>query len=250
MANASNSWTVDRFGEADGAIWLDGAAGGPGTGDMVEFSGDFINPSMTVSTWFKVNPADFPGSLVMFGLAVERGFFLEVGGNIEWLKFATSHKVSPDPGSHFFGTAWTDPNGSGNVGDAILANYSGSITDLVTSEWAHIVMTYDATTSIKSIYVNGTLARQDDLAWDPTSEWNLGDLAIADQADGTGDPIAGIDPKLTLGYFCSAANTATGWADAANATNTFKGAMDDFRIWDVALTQQQVVQLFDAEKVQ
>jgi hypothetical protein len=250
LGNASNTWVEDRFGNINGALWLNGASGGPGTGDMVEFSGDFINPSMTISTWFKVNPADFTGSRVMFGLAVERGFFLEVGGNIDWLKYATSHKVSPDPGNHFFGTAWTDPNGSGNVGNAILANYSGSINALVTSEWAHIVMTFDATTSIKSIYVNGTLVRQDDLNWDAASEWNLTDLAIADQADGTGAAIDGIDPKLTLGYFCSVANTATGWANAATAENTFKGAIDDYRIWDVALTQAQVLQLFDAEKVQ
>lgn len=250
MTSATNSWTEDRFGNPDGALWLGGAASGPGSGDRVEFSGSFIYPSMTISTWFKVDPADFPESLMMFGLAVERGYFLEVGGGINWLKYPTSHKVSPDPANHNFGTNWVDPNGSGNVGDAILANYSGSIADLVTSDWAHIVMTYDATTSIKTIFVNGTVAIRIDLNWDPTSEWQLTDMAIADQAGGSGDPISGLDLKLSLGFAGSEANTATGWADVATAENTFKGAIDDFRIWNVSLTSQQAVQLYNAEKVQ
>lgn len=250
MTHSSNSWTEDRFGNENAALWLDGASAGPGSGDRVEFDGQFINPSMTISTWFKVNPADFTSPLVMFGLAVERGFFLEVGDNINWLKFPTSHKVSPDPAGHYFGTNWMDPNGSGDVGGSILENYSGSIAQLVTSDWAHIVMTYNAETSTKTIYVNGTLARRDNLASEPGGEWNMTDMAIADLQGGSGDPVDGIDPKLTLGYFASAANTATGWADVSNATNTFKGAMDDMRIWNVALTQQQVTQLHDAEKVQ
>ena len=246
--SSQNTWVEDRFGEANGALMLNGATA-PGNGDMVEFSGDFVHDNMSLSTWFKVNPADFVGSRPMFGCAVERGYFLEVGGDIAWLKLATSHQISPDPANHYFGTAWTDPNGDGQTSDAVPVDYLGSISELVgVPEWAHLVMSYDAATSVKSIYVNGVLAMQVDLDVDPTSEYQLGPLAIADQADGTGDPVPGISENLALGYFCAPGNTATGWADYATAENTFIGAIDDFRIWNVALTTEQVTALYDAEK--
>ncbi len=245
---SQNTWVEDRFGEANGALMLNGSTA-PGNGDIVEFSGDFVHESMTLSTWFKVDAADFVNSILMFGVAVERGYFLEVGGDLAWLKFATSHSVSPDPANHYFGTAWTDPNGDGQMSDAVPFDYLGSIAELVgVPEWAQIVMSYDAATSIKSIYINGVLAMQVDLDVDPTSEFQLGSLAIADKADGTGDAIPGINDNLALGYFCSPNNTATGWADYTTAENTFIGAIDDFRIWNVALTQEQITALYGAEK--
>src|SRR5690606_35753297 len=160
-------------------------------GDIVEFSGDFVHENMTLSTWFKINPTDFAGgSKPMFGVAVERGYFLEVAGDLAWLKFATSHQVSPDPANHYFGTAWTDPNGDGQTSDAVPVDYLGSISDLIGApEWAHILMSYDAANSIKSIYVNGVLVMQVDLDVDPLSEFQLGPLAIANLADGTGDEV-------------------------------------------------------------
>lgn len=243
------SWTTDRWGNTDAAAMFNGATTS-GTGDIVEISGgSLINPSTTVSVWFKVNSADYTaGSKFMFGLATERGFFMEMGGDLAWTKFATSHALSPDPNSHFFGTAWTDPNGDGSVGGQTLYDYAGSIKDLIgDNTWAQLVMTFDASTSIKTIYINGVKAMQVDIDLDAT-EWYLKDLAIADKADGTGDAIVGIDPVLTLGYACSRANSATGWSIYADNTNTFKGAMDDLRIFDKALTESEVSQLYNSEK--
>lgn len=247
LVNSQNSWVDDRFGATSSALYLNGAMS-PGTGDIVEFNGDFIHESMTISTWFKVNPADYTGSRAMFGLAVERGYFMEVGGDIAWLKLATSHQVSPDPANHYFATAWTDPNGDGQTNESVLVDYLGSIASLVTSDWAHLVMTFDAATSVKTIYVNGTIAMQVDLNVDPLSEWNLGAMGIGNQADGTGDPVEGISENLAFGFLCAPSNTATGWANYAGAENTFKGAIDDFRIWDVSLSTEQVTALYNAEK--
>lgn len=155
--------------------------------------------------------------------------------------------ISPDPNTHYFGTAWTDPNGDGSIGGQVLYDYTGSIKDLIgDNTWAHLVMTHDAATAIKTIYFNGVKAMQVDLDAE-TTEWYLKDLAIADKADGTGDAIAGIDPKLTLGFMCSRINTATGWSDYNTATNTFVGALDDFRIFDKALTESEVGVLYDSE---
>ncbi|MBC8047100.1 MAG: Ig-like domain-containing protein [Fimbriimonadaceae bacterium] len=243
------SYTADRFGNANAAASFGGATAA-GNGDIVELTGSgFVNPSTTISLWFKVNSADYAaGSLIMFGVATERGYFMEMGGDLAWTKFATSHALSPDPNSHYFGTAWTDPNGDGSIGGQVLYDYTGSIKDLIgDNQWAQLVMTHDGSTATKTIYFNGVKAMQVDLDAE-TTEWYLKDLAIANKADGTGDAIAGIDPVLTLGYFCSRANTATGWSDYSAGTNTFKGLMDDFRIFDIALTESEVSQLYNSEK--
>lgn len=242
-------YTTDRFGNADAAAIFAGATAA-GNGDIVELTGGpFVNPSTTISVWFKVNSADYAaGSLFMFGDATERGFFMEVGGDLAWTKLATSHMLSPDPMNHYFGTAWTDPNGDGIVGGQTIYDYTGSIKDLIgDNTWAQLVMTYDASTSVKTLYFNGTKAMQVDIDLDAT-EWYLKDLAIADKADGTGDAIAGIDDVLSLGYSCSRANSATGWSVYSTATNTFKGCMDDFRIFNKALSESEVTQLYNSEK--
>ena len=242
-----NTWTADRWGNVNSAAMFSGGAAG--AGDIIELSGStFVNASTTFSVWFKVNSADYAaGSKIMFGLATERGYFMEVGGDLAWTKLATSHMISPDPNTHYFGTAWTDPNGDGSIGGQVLYDYTGSIKDLIgDNTWAHLVMTHDAATATKTIYFNGVKAMQVDLDAE-TTEWYLKDLAIADKADGTGDAIAGIDPKLTLGFMCSRINTATGWSDYNTATNTFVGALDDFRIFDKALTESEVGVLYDSE---
>lgn len=250
--NTSNfsqvSYTTDRFGVANAAASFNGGTAA-GNGDIVEISGDgIISPSITFSVWFKVTDADYTGSRVMFGLATERGYFLELGGDaIAWMKFATSHKVNPDPMNHYYGTAWTDPNGDGIAGGQVLYDYEGSISELVKNKWSHLVMTFDASTSVKTIFIDGVKIMQIDINLD-TDEWGLADLEIASKADGTGAAIAGIDPVLTLGYFCSRANTATGWSVYANSTNTFKGAMDDLRIFSKPLTESEVLALYNLEK--
>lgn len=249
------SYTSDRFGNPNSAAYFGGSVGAPGTGDIVELSGDnFLFPSMTYSVWIKIDHADYPegGGKRVFGIGAERGYFLEFGDNgVAWMKVATSHEVQPDPSNIHFATSWSDNiNGGGNTDDLTVVNYSGSISnDIMTSnDWHQIVMAYNAESTIKSVYVDGTLIAQYHLDWntDPSFEYNMKDMAYND-LDGT-NPVVGLDKTLTLGFTSSRANTATSWSIYANEQNTFKGSMDDFRIWDLGLTLEQVSALYDAEK--
>ena len=245
------TYTTDRFGTANAAASFNGGTAA-GNGDIVELSGStFINASTTLSVWFKVANTDYAGlgSRIMFGMASERGMFLELGGDLAWMKFATDHKISPDPKSHYFGTAWDDPNGGGRTGTPMIGTeYKGKIADLIKDKWSQLVMTFDALTSTKTIFINGVNIYKKSLVNAP--EWTLKDMAIADKADGTGAAVTGIDPKFTLGFFCSRANTATGWTTYSTATNTFKGSLDDFRIYNKALTDSEVTSLYNSEKAQ
>ncbi|NEN24598.1 hypothetical protein G3O08_13905 [Cryomorpha ignava] len=249
------SYTTDRFGNENSAAYFGGSFGAPGTGDIVELSGDnFLFPSMTYSLWVKIDHADYPEgqSKRVFGIGVERGYFLELGDNgVAWMKVATSHEVSPDPANISFATSWSDNiNGGGNTDDLTLVNYTGSISnDIMTSnDWHQIIMSYNAETTMKSIYVDGTLIAQYNLSWnsDPTFEYNMKDMAFNDLSGI--EPVVGLDKTLALGFTSSRANTATGWSIYTNEQNTYKGSMDDFRIWNVALTPEQASGLYTAEK--
>jgi hypothetical protein len=238
------SYTADRFGYQNSAALFNGATT-PGNGDIVEIESDpsLITPSRTIAVWFKVDAQDYPGSKFMMGMAVERGFFFELGGELNWMKLATNHLLDPDPNGHNYGVNWSDPNGDGQVGGQVLFDYEGSISELVADgDWHQLALTFDASSAIKTIYVDGSKIMELDIDSE-TDEWFLKDMAINDV--GVEDVI---DTNLTFGFAGSRANGATGWADYSNAENTYKGLMDDIRIFSVALTGAEIQTLYNAEK--
>jgi hypothetical protein len=237
VASQQVAFAADRFGVANGAANFRGATAA-GNGDLVELSSanasTFINPSMTFSIWFKINVADYvkPGNKPMFGIAAEKGYFFEMGdGDLgpEWIKFTTNHKIDPDPQSHINGAAWTEFH---------TTDGNQAIVDLITSSWHQLVITYDNTTYEKTFYLDGTKIKMVLLKDDV--EWNLKDMQLLSTT--------GLDAKLALGYFCSKANTSTDWANFSTATTTFKGSMDDLRIWKSALSSTEVTALYNSEK--
>lgn len=244
---ASVTYTEDRFGEANSAAYFSGATS-PGEGDIIVMQGEsYVNPSTTISVWFKLDHNDFPmgTNRSLFGSAAQLGFFLELGNNMDWMKMTTNHVVSPDPAGHEYAAAWGDNiNGGGDTGGITLVNYQGAISDVITSNtWHHFVMSYDHTSSVKAVYIDGQQMAVYDLNNDesPDAEWNMTDMAYNSAP-------AGFDDKLGIGFNASNLNEVDDWNTYANAQSTFIGSVDDFRIWNVGLTQEQVAALYSAEK--
>ena len=239
------SYTTDRFGFTNSAAEFGGASE-VGQGDIIEIesSDALLSASRTISVWIKVDKEDYADSRFLMGMAAERGFFMELGSDgIAWLKLPTNHALDPDPMGHEFGINWSDPNGDGAVGGQVLYEYEGSISDLVADgEWHQLVLAYDAGTSMKTIYVDGNKIMELDIDSE-TDEWYLKNMAI--DSRGVEETI---DTKLAFGYAGSRDNQATDWANYANAENTFKGSMDDVRIFSVGLSATEVQALYDAEK--
>jgi len=117
---------------------------------------------------------------------------MEVAGDQAWCKLATAHAVdasgTPD---HLFGTAWTDyMNGGSPIGGSLLYNYLNSEAApnngwrplIANSNWHQIVMTYDASTSVKTFYLDGVKRMQADIDLDQT-EWIFKQLALMNQND-------------------------------------------------------------------
>lgn len=242
------TYTTDRFGFQNGAAKFSGATA-PGNGDIVEIESDpsLITDSRTISVWFKVDGEDYAagaGSKFMMGMAVERGFFFELGDSeVAWMKLATNHTVDPDPNNHNYAVNWSDPNGDGSEGGQVLFDYEGSISDLVADgDWHQLILTFDAATSLKTIYLDGAKLMELDIDSD-TEEYYLKGMSINDS-----NVEEVIDTNLTFGFSGSRANGATDWAKYETAQNTYKGLMDDVRIFSSALTAQEVQTLYNAER--
>jgi hypothetical protein len=236
VASQQVAFTTDRFGNANGAANFRGATAA-GNGDIVELSGTkFISPSMSLSVWFYINQSDYvaPGNKPLLGLAANNGYMFEIGdgdANPNWLKWTTNHKVDPDPQAHIFATSW---------GDFSTTTDGKAVNTLTKTGWHHLALTFDATSYTKSYYLDGTKIFTLNLLDAANNEWNLKDMLL--------NNLAGVDAKLALGYFASKANTNPDWAVYANAASTFKGYMDDLRIFNTTLSASDVTTLYTAEK--
>ncbi|HMJ70771.1 MAG TPA: Ig-like domain-containing protein [Cyclobacteriaceae bacterium] len=230
------AYTADRFGNANSAAQFRGATTA-GTGDIVELaSNSLIAPSMTLSVWFYINQADYvaPGNKPMLGLGAQNGYFIEIGDgpvSPNWLKLTTNHKVDPDPKAHVTAQAWGD---FGSTDDAKEVN------TLTKTGWHHLVMTFDAATYTKTDYLDGVKIKTFNLLDVTNNEWNLKDIVLKSGA--------GIGNKLALGFFADKSHTADDWANYAKEPRTFKGSMDDLRLFNVALSASEVTTLYTAEK--
>lgn len=251
VESSSVTWTADRHGNANSAANFGGGAAGQG--QIIRYSGgSFINPSTTISVWYKIDGMPWTGSKFMFGFAANLGYFFEMADNQAWCKLATSHALTPDPNNHNFGTAWTDPNGDGQTNDQVVYDYLAGAGNPTMAEilggsgWHQLVMTYDAASGLKTIYVDNRKLMSVNLKNGATDEWKMGNLALTTAGDND-VPVTGYVEELVLGYLAAPGTTNPDWANHATATNTFVGALDDFRIWNVALTESEVATLYDYE---
>ena len=279
------TYTEDRRGTPNAAAFFNGE------GNLVEIAADpkLINPSTTISFWFKTDLADYDGgdgtgspqTRFMMGLGVEKGYFLEIGrrskdptadafGEI-FLKYATDHVNIGNNGATVpKATAWSELNSQINVNyspdDEQYNGWSFAIdelqedppnrsyiTDQVMGKWTHLVMVIDAAAQTKTFFVNGR--KWATFQWASSgADWLFSDLSLKTE-NNDGSPMEGIEGSLALGFAGSSTNTATGWADynktlsnPAENKKFFKGAIDQFRIFDTPLSDEDVLSLYENEK--
>ncbi len=243
-----SGYVKDRFGYVNSAAEFDGEddivdIANPG-GDM-----DLINPSTTISFWFWTDLDDSHVSNGMFlmGATAEYGFFYEMGlleSGSPWIKVATRHKQHPDATTDFgSATAWGDAiKGEGaETGDI----WQGDLGAMVDEQWVHFVMSYDQSTGMKRVWLNGTKVWEMNLS--ESDEWKMKEMHI-DTASATNETM-----DVGIGFAGSSENHSTGWADyqttvEQNANKTFFGYMDDVRFFNTALTSAEVQSLYNSEK--
>jgi hypothetical protein len=103
-------------------------------------------------------------------------------------------------------------------------------------QWTHLAGVVNLTTGIMDFYVNGVLTKH----WTTETKSNL---------SGTITPNEGTWP-ICIGVHASYAAAIADWDGwtAENWSNYFEGAMDELKVYNIALTEGQVAKLYNDEK--
>jgi hypothetical protein len=261
ILNDNVTFATDRFGNFESSADFNGTTNYVG----IEYGTDMSNASTTVSYWIKLpaseDYADHIGTTgegnvkqyVTFSIGGNNGTYHEwnrftccdLGYDIDVLKYFTNH-LNSGTASELAGSHIEMKNEGNPGGDKKVEVNNPNWTEDITGEWAHIVTSWNATARRKSFYINGVPSTVYELT--PSAEYALDDAVI---------DVAGIDvdasnsKNLYLGsgvpYW--ATKTATGITPfRSDIPFAFKGQMDDFRMFSVALTDAEVLALYNAEK--
>lgn len=259
VLNEEVTFAEDRFGNFEGAADFNGTTNYVG----IEYGEDMSNPSTTVSYWMKLpsteeyaahigNTTDGVTQYVTFSIGGNNGTYHEfnrftccdLGYDIDVLKYYTNH-LNSGSASTFAGSHIEMKNEGNPGGDKIIEVDNIGWLEEQTGEWVHIVTSWDASSRKKSFYINGLPSTVYELT--PSSEYALDDAVI---------DVAGIDADITNSKNLYLGSGVPYWATVEGDGITpfrgkpfaFKGQMDDFRMFNIALTDAEVLTLYNSER--
>ena len=201
--------------------WVAGVRGGKaiylnkGAHLEVPYTTSFLPANLTISVWIK--PIELYENNYIVSQNFWQGYKLQTEGH----------------GKPFFTYKKVD----GGVIDAD----NETDNSIKANQWNHIVVTLNATTKVLTFYVNGVSTK----VWTETNK-SIGPLIQTLTAPGPQPFLIGCvatDSEL-------ATDVAVGWMDWTNAANFgyFKGAIDELKIYNMALSEGQVSKLYADEK--
>ena len=234
------TYTASRKSAAGKAATFNGAT------SIIEIpNGDLLmnTTSFTVAFWMKTNSTDKTNGHFVMGLAGWNGFQYEVFGGYDGSKFAIQYQ-------HATGTAAED------MWFPALADlgwqgwtYAKSLTAAemmakLKDNWINVVYTYNAPTKVGTLYFDGVKMKSFDF-----NLWPAGDI----KRGVTGLKYAGLAAgnHLALGFIQGRNNRTIGdeWADySLPGNNHFKGQLDDIRFWHKAITENEILLMYNSEK--
>ena len=242
------TFNTDRFGFAGLAGDFNGSTSSVEIPNGEQY---LTGNSFTLSLWIKANSTK-EGQFVL-GLGAWKGFHLEIASDWSWIKMASQYSeaggLSDSEDNWFPGTGETNQN-TGWQGwtfhKNVLPHGGGVGTTYLKDKWAHVVCTYEASTKLATMYINGEKVKQHDFDLWPVNDAKrtISGVKFAGNLSGGGN-------KLALGFIQGSRNRiiSDSWADPVDVySNHFKGLMDDVRIFKVALTASEVGTLHTAEK--
>ena len=260
---AAVEYGEDRFGQPGSAAYFDGDA------TIIEYENgvDLLSQDFTMSFWMHVDTVDHlnaDGNLAsMFvvgmgnfnGLQVE----LDAGSKYNRMKIAqTLTGTDPDrPTAAEDFTIWgldgTLEDFEVNRGADFENTVDGGLQGMIVGKWAHVVYVYNSAENARYMYINGVLQRSDmfeNSTLPHIQAFNSLAFNPNENQDEPSDPEY-ISTRLALGFIHGSDSemwATEPWGGYTNATaNHFKGALDDFRIFNSALSASEVTDLYDDE---
>ncbi len=260
VLNSAVTFVADRFGNFNGCADFNGTTNYVG----IQYAADLSNANTTVSYWIKLPASqaykDHIGltstgtkQYVTFAIGGNNGTYHEwnrftccdLGFDIDVLKYFSNHKNSGSA-STLAGSSIEMKNEGNPGGDKTVEVNNIPWLESNTGKWMHIVTSWNAATRTKSFYINGVPSTVYKLT--PSAEYALNDATI----DAAGIDLDATNSKnlyLGSGVPFWATKTATGITPFRSGIPfAFKGQMDDFRMYSVALSNAEVLALYEAEK--
>ncbi len=226
VATFTKGWTVLLGANAALPTWVTGYKGGKaiylnnGAHLEVPYSTSFLPASISISAWIKNDLQGWENNCI-------------VSQNYWWgYKFQTQSVGKP---------LFTERINATSVQD-FDAN-SGIVAPLV---WTHVVVSLNSTAKTMTFYINGVKTQ----AWTATD--NVGPLTQTLALTDAGTGYAFTPQPFLIGSFANDAEILAhpksfDWISTANVAS-FKGAIDELKIYNTALTDGQVAKLYNDEK--
>jgi len=244
------TYGTDRFGFAGLAASFDGSTS---IAEIPNGDGYLVGPDFTISFWIKAAyPATLPKDYFVLGLGAWKGFQFEIAGDWTWVKLASQYAeaggLSDSEDNWFPGSGQTKDNGGwqGWTFQKNVPNPPGVGVTYFGDKWCHVVCTFQSSTKLVTMYLNGEKVKQHDF-----NLWPAGDKKATISSVKFAGNTTGGGNKLALGFIQATGNPiiTDSWAQWSDPTNNhYKGLMDDLRIWKAALTASEVTSLYAAEK--
>jgi len=219
-------------------------------GDQIENSSDF-----SISFWMKSDTTAKRSQFVL-GLAGWNGFQFEYNSNIYGsqigqCKLAATYSITGGTTASqdlwLDGTGATKDNGGWQgwtFSKNLVANGGTGVNGLLAKQWAHIVCTYDHTTKIGTMYINGQMMKAQDFNLYPVPLLNATGLKYA------GAPA---NNTLVFGFIQdkTSPTISDSWADYnVPGNNHFKGLLDDVAVYHSVLTPALITLMYNSGKPQ
>lgn len=249
---------TDRFGNLSSA----GEFNGTSNYAAIDYANDLSSDSHTISYWMKLpESADYDthvriSGFVTFSLGGLEGYLHEWGRfdccdglTLDFLKYVTSHTNAGTAGD--FASEFMEMKGENRQGDNISEIDNLAWLEELTGQWILVTTSYNSATGAKTVYINGqkvieiTLVATEDGSFDLTG-LALNADAIASNENNNDNLYLGAGLPFWANLVASDGDAITPIRGETN--HAFKGSMDDFRIFNVALSEAEVLELYNAER--
>lgn len=217
-----------------------------GTTSIIEVpNGDVImnTNNFTMAFWMKTNSADKTNNHFVMGLAGWNGFQYEVYGDYTGSKLGVQYQLATGTASEdMWFPSLADLGWQGWTYAKSLT--IAEMTALLKDNWINVVYTYNGPTKVATLYFNGQKMKSFDFNLWPTGEAKRGVTGLKYVGLPAGN-------QLALGFIQGRNNrTITDeWADySLPANNHFKGQLDDIRFWHKALSDNEILLMYNSEK--
>ncbi len=225
-----------------------------GTTSIIEIpnADDFLsNDDLTISFWMKTNSTGKTSGHFVIGLGAFFGLQYEVFGGYDGAKFAVRYTLSDTASTTedfaFAKDATSKDNGGWQGIDFAKSIPEADMIALLKDKWLLVTFTFDAEAKKSTLYYNGEKMKSTDF-----DLWPDGDAKRVI----TGVTYSGVAPEvvneMAFGFIQSRAGTLWdtepwGGYDFAEA-NHFKGQLDDIRIFERAITEEEVLLMYNSSK--